>query len=97
VIVVDGEAITPPLTSGCLPGITRQVLIDEGSVREVSIDADLLVSASAAALLSSTRGVQPINVLVERELNSMDETLQGLAAVYEIRVAQDKENWAKLP
>jgi branched-chain amino acid aminotransferase len=83
--------------SECLPGITRQVLIDEGSVREVSIDADLLVSASAAALLSSTRGVQPINVLVERELNSMDETLQGLAAVYEIRVAQDKENWAKLP
>jgi hypothetical protein len=33
----------------------------------------------------------------ERELNSLDETLQDLAAAYEARVAQDKENWAKLP
>lgn len=96
VIVVDGEAITPPLSSGCLPGITRQVLVDESSMREVSIDADLLASASAAALLSSTRGLQPINVLIDRELNSTDDTLRRLAAVYESRVAQDKENWAKL-
>lgn len=96
VIVVDGEAITPPLSSGCLPGITRHVLLDEGMLREVSIDADLLGRASAAALLSSTRGVQPINVLVEKELNSVDETLLGLAAFYQMRVAQDKENWAKL-
>lgn len=97
VIVVDGEAITPPLSSGCLPGITRQVLLDESLMREVPIDADLLGQASAAALLSSTRGVQSINVLIEKELNSMDDTLRRLAAVYEIRVAQDKENWAKLP
>lgn len=97
VIVVDGEAITPPLISGCLPGITRQVLVDEGSMREASIDAGLLASASAAALLSSTRGVQPINVLVDRELNLTDETLRQLAAIYEVCVAQDKENWAKLP
>ncbi len=96
VIVVDGEAITPPLSSGCLPGITRRVLVEEGSMREASIDAGLLASASAAALLSSTRGVQPVNVLDERELNPMDETLRGIAAVYETRVARDKENWAKL-
>jgi branched-chain amino acid aminotransferase len=97
VIVVDGEAITPPLSSGCLPGITRQIILESGSVREASIDDVLLGSASAAALLSSTRGVQPINVLVDRELNSADETLRQLAAVFEVRVAQDKENWAKLP
>jgi hypothetical protein len=35
--------------------------------------------------------------LDERELNSMDETLRGISAIYEICVAQDKENWAKLP
>jgi branched-chain amino acid aminotransferase len=97
VIIVDGEAITPPLSSGCLPGITRKVLVEEGSMREASIDAGLLAIASAAALLSSTRGVQPVNVLDERELNSMDETLRGISAIYEICVAQDKENWAKLP
>lgn len=97
VIVVDGEAVTPPLSSGCLPGITRQVLLEVGAMKEVSIDSGMLERASAAALLSSIRGVQPINVLGKRELNSLDETLQGLIAVYETCVAQDKENWAKLP
>lgn len=96
-IVVDGEAITPPLSSGCLPGITRQVLLDSGAMREISIDAALLEAASAAALLSSTRGVQPINVLENRELDSSHETLRQLAVVYEDRVTLDKENWAKLP
>ena len=96
VIVVDGEAITPPLSSGCLPGITRQVLLEVGAMKEVSIDSGLLERASAAALLSSLRGVQPINVLGRRELNSLDETLRGLIKVYESRVTQDKENWAKL-
>ena len=97
VIVVDGEAVTPPLSSGCLPGITRQVLLERGVMREVSIDSGSLERASAAALLSSIRGVQPINVLGERELNSLDETLQHLSKVYEACVALDKENWAKLP
>jgi branched-chain amino acid aminotransferase len=97
VIVVDGEAITPPLSSGCLPGITRQVVLESCSVREVSIDEVLLGSANAAALLSSTRGIQPIELFVDRELNSADETLREIVAGYEIRVALDKENWAKLP
>lgn len=96
VIVVDGEAITPPLKSGCLPGITRQVLLELGVMREVSIDAETLGRASAAALLSSIRGVQPIIRIGERQLNSFDEVLQHLTQVYAARTDQDKENWAKL-
>ena len=96
VIVVDGEAITPPLNSGCLPGITRQVLLELGVMREVSIDAETLGRASAAALLSSIRGVQPIFRVGVRQLNSLDEVLQHLAEVYAARTDQDKENWAKL-
>jgi|DEB0MinimDraft_12_1074336.scaffolds.fasta_scaffold06155_3 branched-chain amino acid aminotransferase len=97
VIVVDGEAVTPPLNSGCLPGITRQVLLELGAMTEGALDSGTLERASAAALLSSIRGVQPIHVMGERELNSLDETLQHLLAVYRTRVEQDKENWAKLP
>jgi branched-chain amino acid aminotransferase len=96
VIVVDGEAITPPLNSGCLPGITRQVLLELGVMREVSIDAETLGRASAAALLSSIRGVQPIFRVGVRQLNSLDEVLQHLTEVYAARTDQDKENWAKL-
>lgn len=97
VIVIDGEALTPPLSSGCLPGISRQILLASGAMREVNIEAGSLKEASAAALLSSIRGVQPIDLLGAQELNSSDKSLQRLAAIYEVCVAQDKENWAKHP
>lgn len=96
-IVIDERVITPPLRSGCLPGITRQVLLEQDVVREADIDAEVLNIATAAALLSSTRGVHPINAIGERELDSADETLLNLAVAYEARVAQDKENWTRIP
>jgi branched-chain amino acid aminotransferase len=64
-VVKDGAALTPPLESGLLPGITREFLFevgrDEGvQVREqVLRDADLL-SADEAFLTSTTREAVPI-------------------------------------
>ncbi len=96
-IVVDGEAITPPLRSGCLPGITRAVLLELGLVRETDIDGNFLERATAAALLSSTRGVQPIHALGEGELEVSDTLIRQITDSYQVRVEQDKENWARLP
>jgi branched-chain amino acid aminotransferase len=96
-IVIDGGVFTPPLRSGCLPGITRQVLLEMDAIREVDVDINLLNSAAAVALLSCTRGVQPINAIGERGLDSTDEILLQLVEVYEARVVEDKENWAGLP
>ncbi len=97
VIVVDDKVLTPALSSGCLPGITRAVLLELGVVNEADIDADLLDRASSAALLSSTRGVQTIAVLGERELDVSCHQLRRLADSYLNRVERDKENWARLP
>lgn len=94
VIVVDRKALTPSLSSGCLPGITRAILLELGVVSESDIDTQMLSRASAAALLSSTRGVQPLHGLGDRELNTEDELLAGLVTAHRMRVNQDKENWA---
>jgi para-aminobenzoate synthetase/4-amino-4-deoxychorismate lyase len=51
-----GTWITPPLASGCLPGILRQVLIDEGALLEEVIMVDDLDGADGLGLLSSVRG-----------------------------------------
>ncbi|MEA2010599.1 MAG: chorismate-binding protein, partial [Actinomycetota bacterium] len=51
-----GTWITPPLASGCLPGILRQVLIDEGALVEEVITIDDLDGADGIGLLSSVRG-----------------------------------------
>jgi para-aminobenzoate synthetase/4-amino-4-deoxychorismate lyase len=51
-----GTWITPPLASGCLPGVLRQVLIDEGALVEEVITVDDLDGADGLGLLSSVRG-----------------------------------------
>jgi len=65
-VVRDGRVETPPLSAGCLPGITRARVLELS--RELGIDAaetDITRQAFEIAeerfLTSSTRGVQPLN------------------------------------
>ncbi len=64
-VVVDGAALTPPLESGLLPGITREFLFDVGAEEHVPVreavltDADLF-GADEAFLTSTTRELVPI-------------------------------------
>jgi branched-chain amino acid aminotransferase len=72
-IVTGGAALTPPLASGLLPGITREFLFEVGrdlgiDVRdEVLRDADLF-GADEAFLTSTTREVVPIVTVDERAI-----------------------------
>jgi branched-chain amino acid aminotransferase len=64
----DGRLCTPPLSSGCLGGITRELVIEwlrtEGhDVDEVAHPVDVLRAARESFLTSSTRGVQAIRAL----------------------------------
>jgi len=74
-VVKDGAALTPPLTSGLLPGITREFIFDIGKeigvdVREVVLrDADLF-SADEAFLTSTTREAVPIVTVDDREIGN---------------------------
>ncbi|MEN8234494.1 MAG: chorismate-binding protein [Actinomycetota bacterium] len=64
VAVKCGEAwITPPLASGCLPGILRQVLIAEGALEEEVVMVDDLNGVEGIALLSSVDGWRPARVV----------------------------------
>jgi len=72
-IVKGGVALTPPLESGLLPGITREFLFDIGpavgiAVREhVLRDADLF-GADEAFLTGTTREVLPIVTVDDRPI-----------------------------
>jgi branched-chain amino acid aminotransferase len=64
-IVKNGAALTPPLESGLLPGITREFLFEIGrdagiEVREQILRDDDLFTADEAFLTSTTREVLPI-------------------------------------
>lgn len=58
---VDGELRTPSLASGCLPGVTRALVIEWHGAREVDEPIELVRhTASEVFLTSSTRDVQAV-------------------------------------
>ena len=74
-IVKDGAALTPPLASGLLPGITREFLFDIGKdigvdVREQVLRDEDLFSADEAFLTSTTREAVPIVKVNDRTIGN---------------------------
>ncbi|MGE5326534.1 MAG: aminotransferase class IV, partial [Deltaproteobacteria bacterium] len=65
-LVRGGKVLTPPLSSGCLPGITREVLFEilpEAGIelREADLRAEDLAGAEEVFISSTTREVAPIS------------------------------------
>lgn len=72
-VVVDGVLCTPPLDSGCLAGVTRQLVLEWArgagmEVREQPLPLGVLETTEEAFLTSSTRDVQPIHAIDGRAL-----------------------------
>jgi len=67
-VVRDGVLRTPPLTSGCLAGITRELVLELVPATEVDLPLDALADADEAFLTSSTRDVHPIEAVDGRSL-----------------------------
>ena len=74
-IVRSGEALTPPLGAGLLPGITRKCLFEVGRevgvpVREQVLRDEDLFAAEEAFLTSTTRELVPIVTVDDRAIGS---------------------------
>jgi branched-chain amino acid aminotransferase len=67
-VVVDGQLLTPPSSSGCLAGVTRDLVIEWSGAKEIDLPVEVLGEASEAFLTSSTRDVQPIHAIDGRPL-----------------------------
>ena len=67
-LVVDGAMLTPPLSSGCLAGVTRELVMELADVVERDIDPAGFETADEAFLTSSTRDVSPISAVDEVDL-----------------------------
>ena len=67
-LVIDGVLVTPDLSSGCLAGITRELVLEIATVEERNVSASEIGEATEAFLTSSTRDVSPISYLGDIEL-----------------------------
>jgi len=93
----DGELVTPPLSSGCLAGVTRELLIEwlaeaGAPVREVALPVDTLRTAQEAFITSTTRNVMPIAHIDGDPLPDPPGPLTRQAAqVFERRAAESPD------
>ena len=84
-IMKDGQLVTPPVASGLLPGIARELLLDRLDVREEVLTMDDLLAADEVFLTNSLMGVMPVREIDGAPTHSMDrgrelaETFRQLA------------------
>ena len=79
-LVLDGSMVTPPLSAGCLAGVTRALLVELGIAEERDVPLSELAEADEAFLSSTTREVQPIHGVDGRPLPSCPGPLTEAAA-----------------
>ena len=62
-LVLEGRLLTPPLTSGCLAGVTRELALEITDAAEETVPLAALATATEAFLTSTTRNVHPISAV----------------------------------
>lgn len=93
-LVTNGRLLTPPLASGCLPGITRDVVIELAGNLEIPCqEIDLLTadldSAEEIFLTSSIRGITGLSRLDSRMMEA-GPTTELLRQALRVRVSAEK-------
>jgi branched-chain amino acid aminotransferase len=67
--VIGGRLLTPPLTSGCLAGVTRELVLEVTDAEEADIPMGAFAMASEVFLTSTGRDVQPVHEVDDRPLS----------------------------
>ena len=90
-LVMGGRLLTPPLSAGCLNGVTRTLVIEVAGAEEDDLSIDALSLADEAFLTSTTRDLQPIRSVDGQPLPAVagEETSRAAAAFAELVATTD--------
>jgi branched-chain amino acid aminotransferase len=89
--VLDGELRTPTLASGCLAGISRELLLEWYGAREVDEPVEVLQRAAEIFLVSTTRDVQPVLRCDDRDLEAPGPVTAKCMQVWAEREAESAD------
>ena len=86
-IATGSEVWTPPLTAGCLPGITRELLLGDVQAAGIKVSAQpitpqALEAADEVFITSTTRDLLPVMQVEDKKVGRSDKTRRALAAVF---------------
>jgi branched-chain amino acid aminotransferase len=88
IFVANGNQVwTPPLSSGCLPGITREVLLGEIHAPGIRIAEKTLMPtdlefADEVFITSTTRNLLPVVRIEDKKVGRSDHTRQALQRAF---------------
>lgn len=88
-VVIGGDLLTPPLTTGCLAGVTRALVLEHTSARELDMPYEVLREADDVFLTSSTRNVQILSRVDDREMGPAGRVALDAAAAFEQLLVAD--------
>lgn len=89
--VYGGSVVTPPLSSGCLPGITRNLLLEEVrvdgiEVSERTLRLEDLERADQVFITSTTRGMLPVALIDGLSVRNQGDVAAKLGKAFERHV-----------
>lgn len=91
-IVSAGRLITPPLSAGCLAGVTRALVLEWFGAAEEDVPVAALTNADEAFLTGTTRDVQPIRKVNGSKLAAVPGAVTKKAAeVFAMRAAESPD------
>lgn len=91
-VVLDGELHTPPVSSGCLAGITRALTVEWTGATESDLPLDVLDRAEEIFLTSTLRDVQAVSRIDGREIAGPPGPVTAKAMrIFEERAAADPD------
>jgi len=91
-VVTAGRLLTPPLTAGCLAGVTRALVLEWFGAAERDVPLGALEAADEAFLTSTTRDVQAIRSVDGKVLGAAPGPVTSKAArVFAHRAAENPD------
>jgi branched-chain amino acid aminotransferase len=91
-VVTGGRLITPPLSAGCLAGITRGLVLEWAGAAEEDLPVSALANADEAFLTGTTRDVQPVRRVNGSVLPAVPGPVTRKAAeVFAMRAAESPD------
>lgn len=84
-LLTDTGWVTPPLATGCLPGITRELLLSWHDVREEAFSYGELLKAKAVYLTSSIRLLQRVGK-IDQKLFAINDEGTALLEAFESKI-----------
>ncbi|MDP1819891.1 MAG: aminotransferase class IV [Acidimicrobiales bacterium] len=69
-VVLGGRLLTPPLSAGCLAGVTRDLVLEVTDALEEDVPIEALSEAEEVFLASTGRDVQPVHCVDGRTITA---------------------------